>query len=136
MSTPIVNKFWLFTTVLLIIVIFTSSIIIWSKYRPGEPVEISVLPPDDFNGEIYIDGAVHNPGFYQLKNQDTIADIIRAAGGVTAGADIAHAELNIPDNASQNQYQKVDINTAELMKVDGIGTTIYENLKYLITVAE
>ncbi len=162
------NKYWTLLTILLIVIIAIGSLVIWSKYRPSQPIEISLSPSQELQGEIYAGGAVSNPGFYPLKSGDTVDDIIRAAGGTTTEADLSKLKLHIPKVGKVEPAQKVNLNRAEawllqalpgigevraqaiidyrqqngrfgntneLIKVEGIGTTIYEGIEHLITVA-
>ena len=120
------NKYGILIVILLIAIIATSSIIIWLKYRPDQPIEISLAPRPELQGEIYIGGAVNNPGFYPLKYGDSIEDVIQAAGGFTEGADLSQIKLFIPDTKDTEQPQKVNINRAEawlLQALPGIGET-------------
>jgi competence protein ComEA len=169
MITSKPNKYWTLAIVLLIAIIATGSVIVWLRYSPSQPIEISTPPSQELEDEIYIGGAVTNPGFYPLKNGDSIGDIIQAAGGISSGADLSRLQLYIPDIEEKYQPQKIDINRAEvwllqalpgigeiraqaivdhrrqngpfhnineLIKVEGIGTTTYEQIKHLITVAD
>ena len=169
MTTNKHNKFWVLVTILLVVVIVVGSVVACSRYSRSQPIEISILPPSEQGGEVYIGGAVHNPGFYPSKTGDTLEAIIQAAGGTTGGADLFNLKLYIPRAGEEVQPQKVDINRAEawllealpgigetraqaiidyrnqngafrnineLVKVAGIGTTTYEQIKDLITVAD
>jgi len=118
------NKYWALAIILLIAIIAAGSIIVWSRYSPSQPIEISTSPSQELEGEIYIGGAVTNPGFYPLKTGDSIGDIIQAAGGISSGADLGRLKLYIPDVEEEYQPQKIDINRAEmwlLQALPGIG---------------
>jgi len=164
-----VGRFWILLTVVLVAVIAAGSVVIWLKYSPGEPIEITVLEDNNWQGRIYIDGAVHSPGIYPLLNTDTIESIINAAGGVTDNANMDALKLYISGEDEIGKSQRIDINHAEawllealpgigetlaqrivdyrqqngpfhsieeLLKVEGIGGTRYEQIKDLITVAD
>lgn len=163
------NKYWALAIILLIAIIAAGSVIVWSRYSPSQPIEISTPPSQELEGEIYIGGAVTNPGFYPLKTGDSIDALIQATGGISSGADLGRLKLYIPDVEEEEQPQKIDINRAEawllealpgigktlaqriidyrsqngpfrnineLIKVEGIGATTYEQIKHLITVAD
>ncbi len=79
-----------------------------------------------FTGNIYIGGLVNNPGLYPFKQDDSLDDLVRAAGGLKSGADISQVSLTIPDVASGPAPQRIDINRAEawlLAALPGIGDT-------------
>jgi len=118
------NRLWLLITVLLVAIIATGSIIAWSRYSPGQPIEISLPPPAELHGEIYVSGAVSSPGIYNLRAEDSLADIIQAAGSTIANADLSHLRLHVPESGAADSPQKVDINCAEdwlLEALPGIG---------------
>ena len=79
MTTGRLINFWTLIIVLLVVIIAAGGIVAWARYVPGQPVEISVVPGQELQGDIYVGGEVNNPGFYPLKAGDNVADIIRAA---------------------------------------------------------
>jgi competence protein ComEA len=118
------NRYWALIIILLIAVIVIGGIIAWSRYSPPHPIEISLPPSPQFQGEIYIGGAVNNPGFYPLKPGDSIEALIQAAGGITDNADLTRLKLYIPIVGEKEEPQKIDINRAEawlLNALPGIG---------------
>ena len=124
MTTAKPTKYWTPIIIILVAIIAIGGIVAWSKYRGSQPVEISIPPGQELQGEIYIGGAVNNPGFYSLKAGDSIEDIIQAAGGTTDSADLNRLELYIPQNGEEQQPQKIDLNRAEawlLQALPGIG---------------
>jgi len=163
------NKYWTLVTIFLIAIIAIGGIVVWSRYSPSQPIEISIPPGQPVQGEIYIGGAVNSPGSYPLRAIDSIEALIQAAGGTTSSANSSRLELYIPEVGEEEQPQKIDINRAEvwllkalpgigetraraiiayreqngpfrnineLTKVEGIGTSTYEAIKHLITVAD
>jgi len=124
MTTGKLNRFWTLITVLLIAVIVIGGIVAWSRYSQPQPIEISIPPGQEMQGEIYIGGAVNNPGFHPLKSEEGIEALIQAAGGTTDNADLTWLKLYIPRVGEKEQPQKIDLNRAEawlLMVLPGIG---------------
>ena len=119
----LINR-WTLIVICLLAIIATGSTITWSRYSPSQPIEISVSPGQEIQGEIYIGGGVNNPGFYPLKAGDSLEDIIRAAGGTTDSADLSRLKLYTPKVGEEEQPQKVNLNQAEawlLQALPGIG---------------
>jgi len=117
-------RYWTLVIILLIAIIATGSTVVWSRYSPSQLIEISTPPSQELNVEIYIGGAVTNPGSYPSKTGDSIADIIQAAGGISSHADLHRLELYIYGVEEEEQPQKIDINRAEmwlLQALPGIG---------------
>ena len=168
MATSKFNRFGTLITLILVAIIVIGGIVVWSRYSGGQPIEIAQSPSQELHGEIYIIGAVNDPGLYPLTAGDGVEDIIQAAGGITDNADLSQLKLYIPE-VGEEQPQKIDINRAEiwllealpgigeakaqaiiayreqngpfrnikeLTKVEGIGTTTYEQIKELVTVAD
>ena len=109
---------------LLVTIIVAGSVIISTRYRHSQTMEITLLPEPEFHGEIYIGGAVNVPGLYALRAGDSIDTLIQSAGGTTAEADLNGMKLYIPTIGEREMPQKVDINRAEswlLQAIPGIG---------------
>ena len=120
------NKRWTLITILLIVVIAIGGVLACSRYPESQPIEISLPPTQELQGEIFVSGAVSNPGLYSLRAGDSIDDIIQAAGNTTGNADLTRVELYIPVVEEGQPPQKVNINRAEswlLEAIPGIGET-------------
>ena len=121
------NKYWVLIITVLIVIIAAGSIVTWAKYRQGQPVEISIAPAQELRGEIYIDGAVNNPGLYPLRSGNSLEELIQAAGGASAGADLNRLKLYISEAGEEGEpSQKINLNKAEtwlLQALPGIGET-------------
>ncbi len=133
------------------------------------PMEITLQKSSPVSGEtqVYVDGAVVNPGWFPVNSDARIGDIIDMAGGLAYKADFSSMKLYIPDDAESSEPQKISINRAdawlldalpgigpataqkiidyreangpfvaisEIKMVPGIGDSVYENIKDLITV--
>ena len=120
MTTGKLSNLWTLITIFLVTIIAIGGIIIWSRYSPGQPIEISIAPDQELQGEINIDGAVNNPGLYPLKGGDNLDDIIRTAGGITDGADLNQLKLHIPELGKEEQPQKVNLNRAEVWLLEAL----------------
>jgi len=125
------NKYWTLSIILLIAVIIIGGVVAWQAYRPPHPIEISLPPSQELEGEIYLGGAVSNPGFYPLKSEDSLEALIQAAGGTTSNADLAGVKLYIPTAGEKEEPQKIDLNRAEawlLEALPGIGETLAQRI--------
>lgn len=119
------NKYWsLIIITFLIVIIVIGGIVFWSRYSSSQPIEISISPEQEWQGEISISGAISSPGFYPIKAQDSLQDIIQVAGGTTSTADLSSLNIYIPRVGEEIQPQKIDLNRAEawlLEALPGIG---------------
>jgi len=106
--------FWTLIIIALLIIITAGGIAARLRYRPAQPVEISLPQVEEFQGRIEIDGAITIPGIYPFSTGDNIEDIIQAAGGATASANLSGLKLYLPGSGAGNEPQKIDINRAEL----------------------
>jgi len=111
MTTSKFNKYWTPITIHLVAIIALSSIVACSRYSRSQLVEISEPSVPELQGEIYIGGAVTNPGFYPLKTGDTIEALIQAAGA-TINADLSQLEFYVLQTRDEEQPQKIDLNQA------------------------
>ena len=125
------NQYWTLTIILLIAIIAIGGIVTWLRYSRSQPIEISTPPHQELQGEIYISGAVINPGFYSLRAGDTMEALIQATGGTTDSADLTRVELYIPQSGEALPPQEIDINRAELWLLEalpGIGETLAQRI--------
>lgn len=130
MTKSRLNRYWFIIAVVLLIAIVIGGIIVWSRYRPGQLIEISLSSSQDIQGRIYIGGAVTNPGFYPLGAGDSVEALLSAAGGLTANATISDLKLYVP-TPGEEPFQKIDINRADvwlLTALPGIGDTLAQRI--------
>ena len=121
------DRVYIFITVFLLIAAIIGGIMLGLQGSRTQPVEIvlSRIEPPTQSGEIYIGGAVANPGIYSLREGDALQTLLSDAG-VEPDADLSHIEIYIPQAGQTASLQKIDINRAESWLLDalpGIGET-------------
>jgi competence protein ComEA len=119
------DRFYLFITVFLLIAAIAGGIMLAVQHSRNQPVEIvlSQTEPPEQSGELYIGGAVANPGIYPWQEGDTIQTLLLDTG-VKPDADLSHIEIYVPREGEEQSPQKIDINRAEpwlLEALPGIG---------------
>jgi len=164
------DRVYLLITVFLLIAAIAGGIMLGLQRSGNQPVEIvlSQTEPPEQSGQLYIGGAVANPGIYPWQEDDTLQALLSAAG-VEPGADLSRIGIHIPREGEEQFPQKIDINRAgswlldalpgigevlaqrivdyrsqngpfrtieDLLKVSGIGSATFENIKDYITVAD
>jgi competence protein ComEA len=119
------DRFWVGVAVSLLFFSIAGAIVFLSL-RPSHQTPLLISPPVPVvtAGDIYVGGAVVNPGLYPLKPGDTVTGLLADAGGPSAGADQRRLSLVLPATNQTSQYQKVDLNRAEpwlLEALPGVG---------------
>jgi competence protein ComEA len=126
------DRVYLFITVFLFIAAIAGGIMLAVQHSRNQPVEIviSQTEPQVQNGELYIDGAVANPGIYSWQEGDTLETLLSDAG-VESDADLSLIEVYVPREGEEHSPQKIDINRAEawlLEALPGVGQTLAERI--------
>ena len=127
-----VDRFYLFVTVFLVIAAITGGITLAvqrSSYKPLEIV-LSQTEPVEPSGDIYVGGAVANPGIYPLKEGDTVQTLLSDAG-IEPDAYLSHIEIYVPREGEEQSTQRIDINRAEpclLEALPGIGEALAQRI--------
>jgi len=121
------DRFYIFITVFLIIALVVGGVMLLTNHNKIQPIELvlsqGALPQQ--GGEVYIGGAVVNPGIYSLMEGETIQALLSNVG-LEPDADLNHIAIYIPEEGEGQSPQKVNINRAEswlLEALQGIGKT-------------
>jgi competence protein ComEA len=159
---------WAIIIILILIILAGGGVYLARKGSSSPPLEIALSPSPTPKIEVYIDGAVNDPGLYNLPEDTSLEQLLQAAGDLKEGVDAHRLEVYVPEPGQTFTPvpQKVNLNTApdwllealpgigptlaqhiieyrsqhpfqrisQLMQVEGIGPTIYDGLKDLVTV--
>jgi competence protein ComEA len=127
-----IDRAYLSITVFLLIAAIAGGITLGLQHSRNQPVEIvlSETEPPEQNGEVYIGGAVANPGIYPWQEGDTLQTVLWDAG-IEADADLSGIEIYVPQAGETASLQKIDINRAEpwlLEALPGIGEVLAQRI--------
>jgi polysaccharide biosynthesis/export protein len=84
----------------------------------GDNTDDARLAPDDvvfipaIGSTVTVDGEVHRPAIYEIRNESSVADLIQLAGGLTPEADTANAALTRIDAALHRVVLQVNLTGA------------------------
>jgi competence protein ComEA len=115
------DKYWLLIIAFLLVTLVSGGILLAIKQSSHRPVEISLAtaPLSNHQGEIYIDGAVVNPGFYPIAEGDTLEALVQAAG-LMPDADTGKIKIYVPKTNEGPQPQRIDLNRADAWLLDAL----------------
>jgi len=127
-----IDRAYLFVTIFLLIAAVAGGIMLGLQRNANQPVEIALseTEPPQQNGELYIGGAVANPGIYLWQEGDTLQRLLFDAG-VESDADLSHIEIYVPQTGETASIQKIDINRAApwlLEALPGIGKVLAQRI--------
>ncbi len=119
------DRIYLFATVFLAVAAVAGGIMLALEHERNQPVEITLCQgsPPVRSGDVYLDGAVANPGIYHLQHGDSIQALLTDAG-LEPHADLSRIVIYIPRHGEGVGPQMIDINRAEpwlLEALPGIG---------------
>jgi protein involved in polysaccharide export with SLBB domain len=75
-----------------------------AKLLPGDVIFIPPVGPT-----VTVDGEVHRPAIYEIRNESTVADVVRLAGGLTPEADTEKVALTRIDDGLHRVVLQVDL---------------------------
>lgn len=115
------DKYWLLIIAFLLISLIAGGTMLAIKQSSYKPIEISLSStiPSQYKGDIYIGGAVVNPGFYPLREGDTVEALIQTAG-TTPDADLSQIKIYVPKTKESHPPQKINLNRAEAWLLDAL----------------
>lgn len=126
------DRVYLFITIFLLIAAVAGGITLRLQRNGNQPVELvlSQTEPLQQNGEVYIGGAVANPGIYLWQEGDTLQTVLFNAG-IESDADLSRVEIYVPQAGETASLQKININRAEpwlLEALPGIGEVLAQRI--------
>lgn len=77
-----------------------------AKLQPGDAIFIPPIGPT-----VSVDGEVRRPAIYELREEATVSDVIRIAGGLTPDADASRVSLTQMD--ADNRRVVLDVNLGQ-----------------------
>jgi comEA protein len=117
------NRFWALITLLLIAVIVIGGVVAWQNYGPNHPIQITLA--EETNAA---DGASPQDEPQKIDINHAEAWLLEALPGIGP----AKAQAIIDYRQQNGGFGHI----AEITEVPGISTTMYENLRDLITVSD
>jgi competence protein ComEA len=126
------DRFYLSITIVLVAAAIAGAVMLAVQHRGNESVEIVLSQTElpEQSGELYIGGAVVNPGIYPWQEGDTLQALLLSIG-VEPDADLNHIEIYIPWEGEEQSPQNIDINRAEawlLETLPGIGEVLAQRI--------
>lgn len=109
------NTYRFLTTVLILL-----AVTILPGCGGGNELEIKLPPAAEIKSMVYVGGSVTVPGYYPVRDTDTLKSLIQAAGGTSSGADLTQMRLYIPAAGEAAKPQKIDLNRAEAWLLEGL----------------
>ncbi len=77
-----------------VIAALSGGIVLLVKQSSGKSLEILLpTPTPELQIQVYVSGAVENPGLYTLREGERVAQAVQAAGGPTEEADLERVNL-------------------------------------------
>lgn len=127
------NKYFIVIMAFLLLLSIIGIITLAVKLSSHRPYEISIASttPAEYNWNIYIDGAVANPGLYPAKENDTIYSLLKSAG-IKENADLSPIKIYVPKMGESNLPQKISINRADIWLLEVLPSIGHNKAKAIV----
>jgi len=124
---------WAIIIILVLAILAGGSVYIARRGSSNPQLEIVLSSSPTPKIEVYIDGAVNDPGLYNLPGDTSLEHLLQVSGGLKDGAGDDYIEVHVPESGqvSSTAPQKVNLNTAPdwlLEALPGIGPTLAQNI--------
>ncbi len=114
-------KWWLPIALFLVLATAAGGLLLASNLHEKNQVEIVLpTPAPSTERQVFIGGAVKDPGIYSTHDSDRLADLLNAAGGPTADADAGQLKLTVPLSGKAGPPQRININTADVWLLEAL----------------
>jgi competence protein ComEA len=123
---------WFWTPLIIALVALTivGTMLAISRYARASEIEISIMQDVGTDRLIYITGNVSMTGWYPFTPDDTISDLLAAAGNPGGNGDLELTLIITPED-TRHETQRIDINRAEVWLLEalpGIGKTLAQRI--------
>ena len=123
MTTGKLGRFWAVVALLLLAIIVIGGVIAWQNYRPAHPIVIELT--DDPNSEGHV-SQLDEPQKVDINRAEAwLLEALPGIGEVRAQAIIDYRQQN-------GGFSHI----SEITRVEGIGQSLYEQIKDFITVGD
>lgn len=121
------QRVWMYLIAFLVVASLAGGVVLTFRLKSVQPVEITISSTEvkSLPGKILVDGAVRNPGTFDLHERDTLTGLLNEAG-LKPDADTNSLRLYVPKTGETDRPQRIDINRADvwlLQVLPGIGAT-------------
>ena len=124
---------WVIIIILVLAILAGGGVYLARRGDSNPPLEIVLSSSPTPKIEVYIDGAVNDPGLYNLPGDTSLEHLLQVSGGLKDGVGDDYIEVHVPESGqiSSTEPQKVNLNTAPdwlLEALPGIGPTLAQNI--------
>ncbi len=121
------QRIGLYVIAFLVIASLAGGAVLAFRMSSTQPIEITLSAPEakSLSGKVQVEGAVKNPGTFEIGATDTIVGLLDKAG-LTPDVDLNSLRLYVPRSGETSSPQRIDINHAEvwlLQVLPGVGET-------------